>query len=289
MAQQRLQTLHLLILFSLTAVIGACQKAAPEREEEVPTANLAELEIDRELGTMFHLMWEKRDSLPYQFADTFEMKLEAALQNPETFSYPFDSLQSAGVRIVESDDHRVRIYWWLHSHTGTMRHYPAIVQAKLDSQRYVVQNMRDEVQEGASFPYIAYHNIYRLQDSMYLALVSGQFSGLLPFEAVHGYVLTDSGLSHDVWMFQSSESDTLLSSIYMDKLWYVRNVEKFDNRVPIVMNYQSELKELQYPEMIDTVDGIVVDNDVHGVLTVRPSGRTIRLKFNGKYFEPVRE
>ncbi len=142
MAQQRLQTLHLLIIFSLTAVIGACQKAAPEREEEVPTANLAEL--DRELALMYRRLSEEIDGLPLEFPDAFEEKLEAVLQNPETFNCSFDSLVAAGIKMTVSDDGRMRICHWFYPWSGQNWRIPAIVQARTNAGRIVVQNMRGE-------------------------------------------------------------------------------------------------------------------------------------------------
>lgn len=241
--------------------------------------------LDSELATMFRFMGEKSDSLPYEYADTFELKVAEALRDPATFAYPFDSLRASGVEITESDDGRIRVFNWLHPWSGTWRHFPAIIQARVSPDRYTVQNAKVFCEEE-SFPHVWFKSIGRLDDSLYLVHGVGQFMGNMPFEVVFGYRLGDTGVSDNVPLFYEPDLDTLVSAYYVDKLWYLRNADKFDYTVPLVMEYRKDVRELSFPELIDGAGEPVV-NDVMGDNAVHPSGDTVRLRFNGRFFAPV--
>lgn len=271
----------LLLLFCCTAGCGAKgdgKEALPKPEE----SGLARL--DNELATMFRFMKEKSDSLPYEYADTFEMKMVEALRDPETFPYPFDSLRANGVEITTSDDGRIRVFNWFYPWSGSWRHYPAVIQTRVSSEKLTAQNA-EVFYEEESFPHVWFKSIDRLDDSLYLVHGVGQFMGKMPFEVVFGYRLSDTGVSDNVPLFYDSDLDTLIPAYYIDKLWYIHNSDKFNHTVPLVIEYRKDVRELSLPELVDGT-GEPIGNGVIGDDSVHPSGETVRFRFNGKYFEP---
>lgn len=274
------------IAFVLALCCTASCSADKGAKETPPPPERSRLDrLDNDLAVMLRFMEERSDSLPYEYADTFEMKMVEALCDPETFGYPFDSLQASGVGITTSDDGRIRVFNWMHPWSGSWRHYPAIIQARVAPGKYTVQNARVFYDEEA-FPYIWVHHIYRLNDSLYLVQGGGQFMGKMPFEITLGYALSDTGVSDDAPLFYDSDRDTLVSAWYLDKLWYIHNADKFGHNVPVMMNYREDVGELSFPELIDGT-GEPIGNDVMADDSVHPSGKTVRFRFNGKSFEPI--
>ncbi len=82
--------------------------------------------------------------------------------------------------------------------------------------------------------------------------------------------------------------DSIFTSLWLDKNWYFDHMDEFDRSIPDIVEYDATTKTLSFPEIIDTVTGEFY-NGVDGTARIQPTGKTIRLKFNGKYFEPVGE
>ncbi len=251
---------------------------------EKDSVSLADL--DHELATMYNRMWDERRSLPYQFADTFEMKLEAALQNPEAFAYPFDSLQAANVRMVVSTDSLVRLFTWSSPWSGTLSIANVIFQYRTKRGSYVVYNIQryygEDDKVGIPFP----SRLSPIVDSLYLTVSAGRIMSRMPYQDISCLVLSDTGLAVADMKFHVA--DTILGSVSLDKNWYYESGDEFDGEMPDIVEYDPTTKILSFPEIIDTVTGEFY-NGVSGTKNIQRSGRTIRLKFNGKYFEPVGE
>ncbi|MGE3801307.1 MAG: hypothetical protein AB7H80_09820 [Candidatus Kapaibacterium sp.] len=241
--------------------------------------------LDNALARMYNRMWEERRNFEYDFTDTFELRFEEMLRDTASFTYPFDSLRSASIRIVESDDHRIRIYWWFNPKSGTWRSYPAILQSRNVHDQLIVQNFRIFCGEKG-FPDQAFQALYHLRDSLYLVRAGGCFSTIMPFDDVFGYVLTDTGLRFADNLFMDPEGDTLRSSLIVDQLWYFKNMEKFNNTIPFVMEYDSIAKIISWPGMKNGKTGKSMNNNVWSDRDIEPSGDTFHLRFNGTYFEP---
>lgn len=233
--------------------------------------------LDITLATMYNRMQEN-DEHGYQLADTFEMQLTKALGHPETFDYPFDSLKKEYLNILTSNDGRFRIFNWMHPGSGTNRHYPAVFQTRLPSGKVIAANVRSLLYEKYNvegdreglFPGSWYRELYRLNDSLYLAIIVGQASGLLPFEIVEGISISEKG--YDLWpaIFEGEDS----TGIDVVKTWYLDHRDEYDGSLPLVMSFDPTSLTISYPEM--------TDDDIPA-----PTGDTLRLKFNGRRFFPL--
>ena len=239
--------------------------------------------VDHKLAEMFLLMQEKRDSIAFDFSDTFALTLEAVLKEPWSATFPFDSLRAAGVRITESDDHRVRIYWWLHPWTGTMLHFPNIMQRRVDSGECLTVYSERDNEEGVMAT-LAYDGLYHLYDNIYLAHAGGRLWSSAPYEVFYDFHFGEDGYGESDVEFRVG--DSVYSSIWVDKHTYLHGdtLEKYDRTVPTVMSFDSVEHILSYPEVVYVEDGEPFNN-VLATDEIRPSGRVIRLKFNGRHFE----
>ena len=244
--------------------------------------------LDNALAEMYRMMWDNNDSLPYEFADTFEMRLEEVLRDPATFDYPFTALKDTtglgGIEITESDDKNVRVFWWLHPHSGTWRHYPAIIQVRRPSGLLIVENMGPPDDEDW-FPCLAYSSIYHLRDSTYLTIVFGQLWTGAIFETVEGMTLSDTGLVESSLKFHVA--DSVHSFICLDKNWYFNNMEKFDYILPLVVEYDTMAQVLSFPEILNIETGEFV-NEVWVSEEIQPTGDTLHLRFNGVSFQQIK-
>ena len=241
--------------------------------------------LDNALAEMYHVIWSERDSLPYEFADTFEMRLEGVLRDPVTFDYPFDSLSRTDLQCILSDDGRMRVFNWLNPYTGSFRHFPAVFQVQYANGNVGVHNTRSHEEEEV-LPHINYASLHRLNDSLYLAIGAGQFMGTMVFETVCVYRLDESGLTLANHLFPEEGSDTLVGSLWLDKIWYLNNIEKFDYQLPSVIDYDSLRMELTFPEFVDneTYRRVV---EVGVSQNISPTDDTIHLRFNGQVFETI--
>lgn len=284
-----LTALSLLFLFS---AIGCGRSESTEElngaKKSVPRAEQSPLDrLDAELAGMYRLMREKSDSLPAEYSDTFKLRLYGALADSATFHYPFDSLRAGYVNIVESDDRKVRIFWWNDPHSGTFRHYPAVIQYWGSNGRYHVYDLDPAAADGnISYATTAYAAIYHLADSTYLNVGVGQIWSGAVFENLFPVVLSDTGMVVSDLPFHVG--DSIYTSISLDKNWYFHHMEQFGNTVPLLSAYDSASRILTFPAIVDTNTGEFYNN-VLAAKFIQPSGDTIRLHFNGKFFEPAAE
>lgn len=281
-----------IVAVALMMVLNACGNTEADESqnregEPVATTPADSFQVvDRTLAGMFLLMQEKRDSLPSTFSDTFALALEAILKEPWSATFPFDSLRAAGLRISESDDHRIRIYWWLHPWTGTMLSFPNIIQRRADSgECLTVYSERDQDEGGMAV--FAYGEVYHLYGDEYLALASGRFWSRAPFEIASAFHFGEDGYGESDVEFRVA--DSAYSSVLVDKYAYLHSdtLEKYDRTMPTVMGFDPVARILSYPEVVWVESGEPFDN-VLATEEVRPSGRIIRLQFNGRHFEPER-
>ena len=263
-------------LLLLTGLIS-CADPQPKAGQGIDLDSL-----DNALAEMYTRMWVERSDMPYESADTFEMKMVEALRNPATFDYPFDSLSGANVWTVMSDDGRIRVFNWLDPYTGSFRHYPAIFQIRDAAGTVTVWNA-DSHDDVDSWPCVDYASLSPLNDSLYLALGAGQLMGSMVFETAFAYELDAEGLTLADSLFPEAGSDTLVGTLWVDKIWYLKNAAKFDYYLPAVMQFHPASMTLSYPEFVyEKSRKQVVEVGVSQ--EVIPSGDTVYLRFNGKYF-----
>ena len=266
-----------LIILVGVAGISSCSQSQTEIKEKARWDSLEQGVI-----AMYDTLWARRD---WELVEEFGKNMEDMLRDTMTFTYPFDSLRNH-IRLVESDDKRVRIYWWIDPTSGSWRSYPAIIQSRSPSGQIHVQNAEVFYEENY-FPDNAFQGLYHLRDSLYLVLSSKSFSTIMPSQCMFGYVLTDTGLRMAENLFIDPEGDTLMSTIFIDRLWYFENKEKFNNTIPIVTAYDSTTRTISWPGMRNRETGESMNNNVWSDPKIEPSGDTFRLRFNGEYFDVV--
>jgi len=249
--------------------------------ENVHTETATPGSLDTMLGGEYDRMWELRTKLPGEFADTFAMQLEQALQNPASLHYPFDSLERAGCRLVTSDDRNVRLFCWSTPRNGTMTDAWEIIQYETDRAACVVRNMNPPGLEdgGVPMPRMLRH----LRDSLYLLVSGGQLMGSMPYETACVIACTDTGVAGSDVSFEFGGSSE--RSVWIDMHRYLDHPAGGDSS-PFAIRFDTIHDELIFPEIVVAATGEVY-NGVEGTDDVGPSGRFTRLRFDGENFVNV--
>ncbi len=138
--------------------------------------------------------------------------------------------------------------------------------------------MDDSYYSYENTPGVDYHELYNLTNSTWLAIGGMQVDAVLSGTSAFGLHLNDAGVLAETPLFQWP-ADTLESQIYLMLTWFSFHPERGKEVESSSINFNPEDKELSFPEMVKPqTDTIWLEE---------PTGKTIRLQFNGKYFEQV--
>ena len=272
----------------MIALVIGCGQAQESRLPEEERVSAEEHQLDSTLVVLFDRMKGEADDLPEDFPETVEKKLVEVLRDPATFAYTFDSLRAHyHVTITESDDRRVRVFWWIHPHSGSYHVYPAVFQYRLPSGAHQVYRLHKDLDESDDtidvdhFPSFAYKSIHHLRDSTYLTIWVGQLMGSMPFEGATTVTLKPGMVDSSDIVFEMDGSAD--QSLWFDKSWYLDHLEELDHSIPVVITYDSAARVITFPEFIDTTTGLRSE-EIGGSKSNRPSGKTVRLVFDGRRF-----
>lgn len=223
--------------------------------------------------TMFHRGWNTNPNDSFDFEDVFIANLLQVLKSPQSFNYKFPLLNyriskdyAHRVNVIYSNDGLFRVFNWLSPTSGTFHHFPAIFQARSKSGKIVISYPEATYSEGnqASTAYLTIYLLNKASKQEYLCLGYGQGSGILPFEMIETYEVTNDSIV-DSKILQ--DSSNMVSGILIDREATMSNENPHD--IPMV-KYDSKNQTLIIPEI--------------KMGDIRWTGKLIQLKFDGVKF-----
>ncbi len=261
-------------MFLLTVVVCNGQTikvdtSKPVEQNEKILATMAD--------TAFYRGWKINYKDSFDFEDVFIANLLVVLKSPASFTYKFPLLNykitknfGRRINIIYSDDSLFRVFNWLSPTTGTFHHFLAIFQAKSKSGMVITSYPEENYAEGdqAATAYLSIYNLNQTPKQLYLCLGYGQGSGILPFEMIETYEVTNDSIKSSNILLDSAN---MSSGILIDREATMSNSNQQD--IPMV-KYDSKSQTLIIPE--------IKRGDI------RWTGKLIRLKFNGEKFVPIK-
>lgn len=146
------------------------------------------------------------DSLSF-YSNRFGSELKQLInENPQSLSYAFDSLQSAGAcQIATSQDGRFRIYSWDTWLGGTMHFYDNIFQYKTDKGVITFKNTKVEGEPSGYYSEI--YDRKRGEEMFYLAISNGVLSTSDRSQTIKNYCVVSNQLVDSTKLFHTSIMD----------------------------------------------------------------------------------
>lgn len=240
---------------------------------------------DVELAVMFAAMRDGNDTLPKDYPERFERRLEEILCDPATVGLPFDSLRASGMEVVVSDDGRMKIFHWLHPRSGQAWRVPAVAQVRTAAGTVVVGNLRgrnradNEYWHYENSPIIDYARLHYLTDSLWLAIGAGQVDGMSSWRCALGLQLKNGAeIVLGIPLFDEG-SDSLASEVELPLTWYDFHPDRKGDLAYPEIHFDPQKHEIAFPAMA------VPDRDTTWIK--EPRGDTIHLRFNGRFFEEM--
>ncbi|RBQ07064.1 hypothetical protein [Pedobacter miscanthi] len=202
--------------------------------------------------------------------EIFIKALIAALQKPDAFENDFAGLKKYEINVITSDDHKIRLFYWLSPYSGSMWHVQNIIQYK--DEKNVLNAVsfnslyQDKNDEGSPTPF--FDHIYTLNTSpqkTYLFTGYGQMSGTEPYSVSHVMVIDHSKFSIDKALFKVGKSvkSELFASADLKE-----DQDKEKLIAQLAITYNPKDKTISYPEVNETKNGSVF-NGKRDVLTFR--------------------
>lgn len=255
--------IRICILLLLATVNGYGQKVSMQK-------------IEKELVTAYKKITDERDSEERNYDSLtkynydFAQKLSKYISEVSpSLNYEFDSLQSAGVDLVMSDDGLFRIYSWDTWQGGTMHDFTVAYQYKYKDKVYGMLAVDTAMPESERYlPF--YSQIFTLKTeraTYYLAIYNGIYSTKDASQGVRAFTIKNGRLI-DANIFMTKRLRSTINC-YFDFFSVVDRPER-----PLkLIKYDGKTKTLYIP---------IVHED--GQVT----SKFITYRFNGKYFERVK-
>lgn len=192
------------------------------------------------------------------------------LKQSKTFDADFANLKKYEINVLNADDHKLRVFYWLSPYSGTMWHVQNIVQYQGENNTVTAVSFNDlyghEDDEGSPTPF--FQHIYSLNTSpqkTYLLIGYGQMSGTEPYSVSHTLIINRSEFSINKPLFKlAKEARTQLFA--SADLKEGQSKEKLTAQLAMIYNPQD--KTISYPEVSETKNGSVF-NGKRNVLTFR--------------------
>lgn len=208
-------------------------------------------------------------------APNFKKNLKTILSAPETFEYPFDSLGNY-IKIIQSNDKRLRIFSWDERTGGTWHQIAGIAQFKNESGIVFSQYLATEAaEENDEIVDIFYYDIYDLKGKnsiYYLSFGWGTHGSGTHFKIIKAFKINGTEIVDDERIFKINNELNAVIFLLSTRLDPINL--KFNQSTKIL-----EFDELQIPKSFDEDK----EYDIP-----RPTGNKIRLKFNGRFFEEMK-
>ncbi|MDD2368891.1 MAG: hypothetical protein PHQ90_06275 [Sulfuricurvum sp.] len=183
--------------------------------------------------------------------------------NPETLEYDFKKLVNT-LKIITSDDKKLRFYSWDTQTGGSMHFYKNIIQYQTENgvQTHVPETKEDDPQSYCS----AIYTVKIKQQPQYLVITNGVYSSSDLRQSVLAYTISNTGKLEDASIFKT-KSKTMNHKIDVDFDFF--SVVDRPERPLKLITYNKQTGILTLP----LVDGKNV------------TSKNINYRFNGKYLE----
>lgn len=198
----------------------------------------------------------------------FEVKiLKYISTNPESITYPFDSLKKKNIHIINSEDKLLRIYSWNTWKGGTMADFTNLLQYKSNGKVYA-KVIKDTTINGEGEYTPFYSQIFTLKNkkhTYYLCIYNGIYSSKDASQSVKILKIENNKLK-DVKLIKTENGLTNSIDLYFDFFSVVDRPER-----PLkLIKYDHEKKQIYIP--------IVTEKD-------EITNSFLIYKYNGRYFE----
>lgn len=200
-----------------------------------------------------------------QYAEAeFIRALLRALQQPGSFETDFAVLTSYDIHILNAEDGRLRIIYWLSPYSGSMWHVQHIIQYK-ENNGLVALKLNDlyEQPEDEAAPTPFFEHIYALEapaQNSYLLTGYGQMSGMEPYAVAHTLVWENGRFTMNKKLFK--EGPAWRSALFAQA--DLRDDTQADQtRKRLKVTYDPKTKILTYPEAKAGEDGFIFTGNLH--------------------------
>ncbi|WP_343522832.1 hypothetical protein [Pedobacter sp.] len=189
--------------------------------------------------------------------DIFIKALIEQLKKPGAYEKDFAGLKAYEINILNADDRKLRLFYWLSPYSGSMWHVQNIVQYKDENNtlRAVAFNSlyKDKDDEGSPTPF--FDHIYALATSpqkTYLFTGYGQMSGTEPYSVSHTLVIKGANCSINQPLFKVGKGDQT-QLFAAAELKEDQDKEKLLSQLAITYNPTD--KTISYPEVDESKYG----------------------------------
>ncbi|MBB6236588.1 hypothetical protein HDC90_001200 [Pedobacter sp. AK013] len=272
-----------ILYFSVIFLLFSCGAKHDERQpDKTSNTDTVEEKVDAisvEVGSLEKLaanMVASRESYlndgktEAEAEEAFIKAFVDSLKQPKTFKTDFANLKKYEINVLNADDHKLRVFYWLSPYSGTMWHVQNIIQYQ-DENNIVTaasfnQLYEDKDDEGSPTPFFGHiYNLNTSPQKTYLLTGYGQMSGTEPYGVSHTLVIDHSKFSINKPLFKLEK--TLKTQLFASAdLKEGQSKEKL--RAQLAMIYNPQDKTISYPEVNETKNGSVFSGK-RNVLTFR--------------------
>ncbi len=187
-------------------------------------------------------------------------------KNPQTLTFPFDSLLKDNFKIVSSEDNLLRIYSWDTWMGGTMHYFNNIYQYKTGEN--VLSEFYDSDNGGPSCFYSQINTLKANDKTYYLAINNQILSTKDVVQSIQILAIENKSLNDSVNLIRTEDGYVSSIDVSFD---YFSVVERPERPIELI-KYDKDLKTIYIPIVND--NGKVTDS-----FTL--------YKFTGQYFEHI--
>jgi len=214
--------------------------------------------------------WNRFDSL----APAFKEKLKTILSDRRTYEFPFDKLKKY-ITIVTSADGKLRIFSWDERTGGSTHQMTGIAQftptARDEDIRIADLENDDEEDPIDDVIYYEIHDIQADSRTYYMTFGRGTFGGGTHFKMIRAFKIVGNNLDFTDRIFQYKGkpcNEIILQAPRVDTIY---------------LRYIAGRQTIEFDEL-----RIPASDKAIGQYISRPTGRKVRLKFNGKRFKALK-
>jgi len=189
----------------LLFMLAACSPKLAPKSKIVNKMQLQEQQLVHLHEKMISFYPGSYDSLSFYSAAFSTSIKKMVLENPESITYPFDSLQKRGCTVTTSQDKTFRIYSWDTWLGGTMHFFDNIYQYTLDST--VKTQLNTNVEEESNSYYSEIYDLNSDGKRFYLAIGNSIFSTKDMNQTIRNFEVKAEGLSEDFEIFDTPAKD----------------------------------------------------------------------------------
>jgi hypothetical protein len=211
--------------------------------------------------------WNRFDFL----APAFKEKLKTILSDRRTYEFPFDTLKKY-ITIVTSVDRKLRIFSWdertggsAHQMTGIAQFTPATRDEDIQ-----IADLENDDEEG-QIDDVIYYEIHDIQADSYTYYITfgwGTFGGGTHFRMIRSFKIAGNNLDFNDRIFKYKGkpcNEIILLAPRVDTIY---------------LRYITGRQTIEFDELC-----IPASDKAIGHYIARPTGRKVRLKFDGKRFK----